>query len=118
MNGACPRSRRIRCQRRAVTRLPSREPRGAGHTRQTRTRIEVSLTGRRMDNLGADLRDSRARTLELVQDLDDARWMGPRLSIVNPIRWEIGHVAWFQERWVLRHARGEAPRLAGGDALY
>jgi iron(II)-dependent oxidoreductase len=68
--------------------------------------------------LGDDLRDSRARTLELVLDLDPTRWLGPRLAIVNPIQWEIGHVAWFQERWVLRHARGEAPLLADGDALY
>src|SRR5207302_1953984 len=61
---------------------------------------------------------ARARLLELVADLDDARWMGPRLPIVNPIRWEIAHVAWFQERWVLRHARNEEPLRADGDALY
>jgi len=44
--------------------------------------------------------------------------MGPRLSIVNPLLWEIGHVAWFQEYWVLRHLNGRAPILANGDALY
>ena len=71
-----------------------------------------------MDTLIDELEDSRARTLDLVTDLDDARWMGPRLAIVNPIRWEIGHVAWFQERWVLRHARGAEPLLQSGDALY
>jgi iron(II)-dependent oxidoreductase len=71
-----------------------------------------------MDALFADLRDSRVRTLALVEDLDDEQWMGPRLAIVNPIRWEIGHIAWFQERWILRHARGLPPLLAGGDALY
>lgn len=64
------------------------------------------------------LQDARARTLELVRDLDNAQWMGPRLAIVNPILWEIGHVAWFQEKWVLRHARGAAPLRAEGDALY
>ena len=64
------------------------------------------------------LRDARARTLELALDLDDEQWLGPRLSIVNPLRWELGHVAWFQEYWTLRHARGRAPLLANGDALY
>src|SRR5882672_12685998 len=59
-----------------------------------------------------------ARTLELVVDLDDARWMGPRLEIVNPILWEMGHVAWFQELWTLRHARGRPPAIPGADALY
>src|SRR6185369_15145665 len=66
----------------------------------------------------ADLRDARARLLDLVLDLDDERWLGPRLAIVNPIRWEIGHVAWFQEHWTLRHARSALPLRADGDALY
>jgi iron(II)-dependent oxidoreductase len=34
------------------------------------------------------------------------------------MRWELGHVAWFQEQWVLRHARGGKPLRADGDALY
>ncbi len=71
-----------------------------------------------MSNLLDALRDARARTLALVLDLDDACWMAPKLPIVNPIRWEIGHVAWFQEKWILRHARGRAPLRGDGDALY
>jgi len=55
------------------------------------------------------LEDARARTLELALDLDDEQWMGPRLAIVNPMRWELGHVAWFQEHWVLQ--RGERGAL-------
>ena len=50
--------------------------------------------------------DCRERTLALVSDLDDAQLIGPRLAIVNPMLWEIGHVAWFWERWVLRHCGG------------
>jgi gamma-glutamyl hercynylcysteine S-oxide synthase len=64
-----------------------------------------------------ELLDARARTLELALDLDDAQWMGRRLAIVNPLRWEIAHVAWFQERWTLRRI-GAAPLRADGDALY
>jgi len=64
------------------------------------------------------VRDARRRTLALVEDLDDRQLMGPRLAIVNPLRWELGHVAWFQERWVLREAAGRAPLRADGDALY
>jgi iron(II)-dependent oxidoreductase len=63
-------------------------------------------------------RSARERTLELVADLDDAQLMGPRLRIVNPLRWEVGHVGWFHERWTLRHARGEPPIRADGDALW
>jgi iron(II)-dependent oxidoreductase len=44
--------------------------------------------------------------------------MGPRLDIVNPIRWELGHIAWFQEHWVLRHG-GKGPSVRpDADALY
>jgi iron(II)-dependent oxidoreductase len=64
------------------------------------------------------LLDARARTLALVEDLSDAQLVVPYATIVNPFLWEIGHLAWFQEHWVLRHAAGEAPILAQGDALY
>jgi gamma-glutamyl hercynylcysteine S-oxide synthase len=55
--------------------------------------------------LGKWLLDARQRTLALVHDLNDEQWMGPRLATVNPLLWELGHVGWFQEHWVLRHAR-------------
>ena len=66
----------------------------------------------------ATMREFRARLLDLVGDLDDRQMIGPRLAIVNPPLWEIGHVAWFQEFWVLRHLRGERPILESGDRLY
>jgi len=64
------------------------------------------------------LQEARERTLELIGDLTDEQLMGPRLRIVNPMRWEIGHVAWFQEYWVLRHLGGLPPILSNGDSLY
>jgi iron(II)-dependent oxidoreductase len=68
--------------------------------------------------LAAWVADARERTFALALDLSDAQWEGPRLDIVNPLRWELGHVAWFQERWVLRHAGGRPPIHANADALY
>ncbi|MSP61331.1 MAG: ergothioneine biosynthesis protein EgtB [Myxococcales bacterium] len=64
------------------------------------------------------LRDARERSLSLIADLDDDQLLGPRLAIVNPLRWEIGHVGWFQERWVLCHAAAQPPLREDGDALY
>ncbi|MCJ2012915.1 selenoneine synthase SenA [Methylobacterium sp. J-076] len=64
------------------------------------------------------LRDARARTLELVEGLDGEALMGPRLSMVNPLLWEIGHLAWFHEQFVLRDLDGHPPLLEGADALY
>lgn len=62
--------------------------------------------------------DARSRTLALVADLTDEQLMGPRLPIVNPLLWEIGHVAWFQEKWVLRHRANAEPIRKDADALY
>jgi iron(II)-dependent oxidoreductase len=62
--------------------------------------------------------EARTRTLELVDDLSDEELIGPRLSIVNPLHWEIGHVAWFQEHWALRHAAGLPPVRTDGASLY
>jgi iron(II)-dependent oxidoreductase len=64
-----------------------------------------------------ELRDARARTLALSTDLDDAQWIGPRLAIVNPMLWELGHVAWFQEIWTLRRL-GQRSSRSDSDALY
>lgn len=65
--------------------------------------------------------DARARTDLMTRDLDGERLLGPKLDIVNPPLWEIGHVAWFQERWCLRMAQSGAPMdsiLDRADALY
>lgn len=63
-------------------------------------------------------REFRSRTVDLVADLEDQQLIGPRLPTVNPPLWEIGHVAWFQEFWVLRHLRLKKPLVENGDQLY
>jgi iron(II)-dependent oxidoreductase len=71
--------------------------------------------------LARDLMASRARSARVTAGLGGARLLGPKLAIVNPPLWEIGHVAWFQERWCLRTgAAGELAEsmLEGADALY
>ncbi len=64
------------------------------------------------------LEESRSRTLGLIEDLDDTQLLGPRLAIVNPLLWEIGHIAWFQERWSLRHLRKLEASFDRADELY
>lgn len=80
------------------------------------------------DALAEALRDSRACTLSRVLDLDDDQWRPPRQPGVNPIAWELAHLAWFAEFWILRgphvrdadgrvHATRPA-RIAGPDELF
>jgi len=80
----------------------------------------LAATGlwRRPAEVAAVLEDARRRSLELIADLTEEQLRAPLLSIINPPLWELGHVAWFQEKWPLRHLRGEPPVLADGDALY
>ena len=69
----------------------------------------------------AQLRASRVRSLALTRDLRGEKLFGPRSPVVNPVVWELGHIAWFQEHWCLRW-RGDGSLatsvLPGADALY
>src|SRR5680860_165166 len=62
--------------------------------------------------------DARQRVFELVGDLDDEQLRVPLLSTVNPLLWEIGHLAWFQEKFVVRDAAGRPAAIDHADALY
>jgi iron(II)-dependent oxidoreductase len=77
-----------------------------------------TTTSRSSIQLILALQEARARTLELVADLNDEQMIGPRLAIVNPLRWEIAHVAWFQEYWGLRHLRQLDPIWDRSDQMY
>ncbi|MGZ0246710.1 MAG: SUMF1/EgtB/PvdO family nonheme iron enzyme, partial [Alphaproteobacteria bacterium] len=70
------------------------------------------------DYLISTLQSSRQRTLELLEGLTDEQLIGPKLLIVNPTIWEIGHVTWFYEFFILRQENGHQPLLDRGDALY
>ena len=70
------------------------------------------------DVLADWVQDARARSLELIADLDDGQLFGPKLPTVNPMIWEIGHAAWFHEKWILRHVGGAKPIRADGDRLF
>jgi iron(II)-dependent oxidoreductase len=72
-------------------------------------------------SLARELQASRAHLARITEDLDGDRLLGPRLAIVNPPLWELGHVAWFQEYWCLRRtAAGVVSHsiMRNADALY
>ncbi len=71
--------------------------------------------------LAGALKAARARTDRMTRDLDGERLLGPKLGIVNPPLWELGHLAWFQEFWCLRHRGDDAPVdsiMNNADALF
>ena len=75
------------------------------------TALERPTSGATLAELASELRETRARTLRLTEELTADQLMGPKLDIVNPVLWEIGHVGWFHEFWTLRHTHGELPLI-------
>jgi gamma-glutamyl hercynylcysteine S-oxide synthase len=66
-----------------------------------------------------EVRAARERLRCVADDLAGERELGPKLDIVNPPRWEVGHVAWFQEYWCLRDAsEARVSILPNADRLY
>ena len=62
--------------------------------------------------------DARRRTLDLISDLSDEQLMGPQLDIVNPLLWEIGHVGFFHEAFVLCQLEDMDPMIKDGEELF
>jgi len=63
---------------------------------------ERPTSGASLEELASQLREVRSRTHRLTDELSSEQLMGPKLDIVNPILWEIGHIGWFHEFWVSR----------------
>src|SRR5207237_1120376 len=59
-----------------------------------------------------------SHSLDIVRDLSDEQFRLPLLRTINPLLWEIGHIAYFQEYWVLRHAAGRPAIRPESDSLY
>lgn len=62
--------------------------------------------------------DARERTQELVRDLADEQMTVPLMEIVNPFCWELGHVAFFYDVFLLRVLGSERFLLEGAETLY
>ena len=85
---------------------------------QARTHAQRPTSGASAAELIAQLRETRLRTRRLTEDLSSAELLGPYREIVNPVLWELGHIAWFLEYWTLREAAGRAPLIERCDTLW
>lgn len=62
--------------------------------------------------------DAHERTLELVADLSDEQLIVPQMEIVNPFRWELGHVAFFYDVFLLSELGAPRFLLEGAETMY
>jgi iron(II)-dependent oxidoreductase len=77
-----------------------------------------ALAGATADALVQALREARATELQLFESLADAQLLGEQGHFLEPPIWEMGHVGWFQEWWLLRHLDSATPILDGSDSIY
>ena len=65
------------------------------------------------------MQDARQRTLDLVDGLTAEQLMGPKMSGINPLHWEIGHIAYWYEYFITRKLHGMESILGQkADQLY
>ena len=59
------------------------------------------------DLLSLALMDARNQTLSLMAHFEKSlaaqNWVVPQRPELNPPLWELGHIGWFQERWIARN---------------
>lgn len=86
------------------------------------TRAERALADKRLAMpaaaLAAAVDEACERTLACVADLHDAQLEVPMNDGVNPLRWELGHCAFFYDAFVLRVLDGSPPVMARAAELY
>ena len=70
------------------------------------------------DALVAGLREARTRTEALLAPLSDAELQRQYSPLQSPLVWDLAHVGYFEELWLLRAAGGLEPLLVQGDELY
>ncbi|MEO6593306.1 MAG: SUMF1/EgtB/PvdO family nonheme iron enzyme [Planctomycetota bacterium] len=75
------------------------------------------------EQLPAALDEARAATFAATLDLSDEQWRVPYHPGIQPTAWDLAHVAWFAEFWLLRgphridvdaHVRADQPELVFG----
>jgi len=80
-------------------------------------KIEANLS--KMGNeLAERLINTRQRELALMEGLSQEQLIGPADRITEPPLWELGHVGWFQDRWILQNLDHLDPVDETADSLY
>jgi iron(II)-dependent oxidoreductase len=69
-------------------------------------------------SIAARLGHVRARTLWLVEGLSDDALNAVHDPLMSPIAWDLGHIATFEELWLVQNAFGQPPTRADLGVVY
>ena len=64
------------------------------------------------------LTEVRARTLDLLAPLADEVLVGQHSPLMSPLVWDLGHVANYEDQWLVRALTGDVPTRPELDTLY
>jgi iron(II)-dependent oxidoreductase len=69
-------------------------------------------------DIRAIMERARSRTLALLDPLSDAELTAEVAPVAEPLVWDLARTAYFEELWLLRTAKGDAPIPTVHDAVY
>ena len=61
------------------------------------------------DSIAERLEEARRRTLQLVEPLTDEQLNRVYSPLLSPLIWDLGHIANFEELWLVQTIGGEPP---------
>jgi len=72
-------------------------------------RIATGVTAISKEAIAERLAEARERTFELIEPLDDEQLNTVYSPILSPLAWDLGHIANFEELWLVRTIGGRDP---------
>jgi iron(II)-dependent oxidoreductase len=78
----------------------------------------VTIAVREAPAVAAALERTREATLQLLEPLDDELLLAQVSPIMSPLVWDLAHIGWFEELWLVRRGADGEPSLAGFDDAY
>jgi iron(II)-dependent oxidoreductase len=70
------------------------------------------------ESIAARLAEARERTLLLIEPLDDGQLNRVYSPILSPLAWDLGHIANFEELWLVQNVGGREPLHGELGRLY
>jgi iron(II)-dependent oxidoreductase len=68
--------------------------------------------------LATALRRARETTLRLVEPVDDEQLVAQVSPIMSPLVWDLAHIGWFEELWLVRRVPGNEASHERFDDMY
>jgi gamma-glutamyl hercynylcysteine S-oxide synthase len=81
-------------------------------------RITPEVTASTKEDIAERLAEARERTLALIEPLDDEQLNRVYSPILSPLAWDLGHIANFEELWLVQRVGGREPLDGDLGSLY